>query len=279
MISRIAFLGCGSMGEAVLAGLLSTGLAPSVVVATVRRPERAQELTERYGVSVLTAPDAEGHTANSQAVRDAQVVVLGVKPAQIADLCAEIGADLSPNAVVVSVAAAVSLEQMARALPAGQPAVRSMPNTPLMVGRGVVGLSNGPTVTEEQAGWAREVFAGSGVVLEIPEAQMAALSAISGSGPAYVFYLAEALAQAGVSLGLDPEVAEVLGRETVAGAGLMLAQDGADAATLRRKVTSPNGTTERAIAVFDAHGLPRIIAEGAAAAVRRSEELTEQLGG
>jgi pyrroline-5-carboxylate reductase len=152
-----------------------------------------------------------------------------------------------------------------------------MPNTPLKVGRGAVGLSAGSNVSEEQLAAAAAVFSGAGTTVIVPEENLDAVSAVSGSGPAYAFYLAEAMAQAGVKLGLDPELSMVLARETVAGAGAMLAQDGADPAALRKAVTSPNGTTERAIAAFDAAGLPDIIAAGARAAAERAAEISREL--
>jgi pyrroline-5-carboxylate reductase len=156
--------------------------------------------------------------------------------------------------------------------------VRSMPNTPLTVGRGVVALSAGSNATSEHLEAAHQVFDGSGIVLDIPEEQQDAVSAISGSGPAYAFYLAEAMAAAAVEFGISADIARVLARETVAGAGLMLAEPGADPATLRRAVTSPNGTTEQAIATFDAQGLPAIVAAGAKAAAARAAAITEELG-
>ena len=264
------------MNEAVLAGLLAAGTAAANVTATVRRSERAEELRGRYeGLTVLA--ENEDEQANIKAVEGAALVVLGVKPVGIVDLCRSISSALSPQTVVLSVAAAVTISTMEAALPEGQPLVRTMPNTPLKVGRGAVGLSAGSNVTEDQLAAAAAVFSGAGNTVIVPEENLDAVSAISGSGPAYAFYLAEAMAQAGVKLGLDPELATVLARDTVAGAGAMLAQDGADPAALRKAVTSPNGTTERAIAAFDEAGLPDIIAAGARAAADRAAEISREL--
>lgn len=179
----------------------------------------------------------------------------------ITDLAREISPALAKDTVVVSVAAAVSIAQLEAALPDGQPVIRTMPNTPSKLGRGVISVSPGTHCTAVQLESAKAAFAGAGKVVEIPEEQVDALSAISGSGPAYAFYLAEAMAAAGVELGLDEELSVMLARETVAGAGFMLAEPGADPSALRKAVTSPNGTTERAIAAFDDGGLPKIIAE------------------
>lgn len=277
MSNRIAFLGCGSMNEAIMGGMIAGGTDPADVVATVRRAERAAELAERHHGITAIASEEEPEN-NTQAATGAAVVVLGVKPVGIADLAREISGSLSPDTIVVSVAAAVSLEQLEAALPAGQPVIRAMPNTPARLGRGVVSVSPGKHCSAAQLQQAKDIFAAVGTVVEIPEEQVDALSAISGSGPAYAFYLAEAMAAAGVELGLDAELSLLLARETVAGAGLMLAEPGADPAALRKAVTSPNGTTERAIFTFDERGLPAIIADGARAAAERAAEITKQLG-
>ena len=265
------------MNEAILGGLIAGGTDPSDIVATVRRAERADELAKRHHGITAIAGEEEPEN-NKQAATGAGVVILGVKPVGIADLAREIGDSLASDAIVISVAAAVSLEQLEAALPAGQPVIRTMPNTPAKLGRGVVSVSPGTHCSPAQLQRAKDVLAAAGTVVEIPEHQVDALSAISGSGPAYAFYLAEAMADAGVELGLDRELSLLIARETVAGAGLMLAEPGADPTALRKAVTSPNGTTERAIATFDARGLPAIIADGARAAAARAAEITKQLG-
>jgi pyrroline-5-carboxylate reductase len=277
MSNRIAFLGCGSMNEAILGGLLEAGTDPADVVATVRRAGRASELADRYHGITAIAGEEEPEN-NRQATKGSAVVILGVKPVGITDLAREISPALSPDTVVVSVAAAVSIAQLEAALPAGQPVIRTMPNTPAKLGRGVVSVSPGTHCTPAQLQKVKDILKGAGTVVEVPEDQVDALSAISGSGPAYAFYLAEAMASAGEELGLDRELSLLLARETVAGAGLMLAEPGADPAALRKAVTSPNGTTERAIATFDEQGIPAIIAAGARAAADRAAEITRQLG-
>ncbi|GAC1596388.1 MAG: pyrroline-5-carboxylate reductase [Pseudarthrobacter sp.] len=277
MSNRIAFLGCGSMNEAILAGLLGAGTDPADVVATVRRAERAAELAERHhGITAIAGEEEPDN--NKQAAKGSGVVILGVKPVGIADLAHEISGSLSPKTLVISVAAAVSLAQLEAALPPGQPVIRTMPNTPAKLGRGVVSVSPGTHCSPEQLQQAKDIFKAAGTVVEVPEEQVDAISAISGSGPAYAFYLAEAMAAAGVELGLDHDLAMLLARETVAGAGFMLAEPGADPAALRISVTSPNGTTERAIATFNERGLPAIITAGARAAAERAAEISKQLG-
>lgn len=265
------------MNEAILGGLLEAGTDPADVVATVRRAERAAELAERYhGITAIAGEEEPDN--NKQATKGSAVVILGVKPVGITDLAREISGALSPDTVVVSVAAAVSIAQLEAALPAGQPVIRTMPNTPAKLGRGVVSVSPGTNCTPEQLQKVKDILHGAGTVVEVPEEQVDALSAISGSGPAYAFYLAEAMAAAGEELGLDRELSLLLARETVAGAGFMLAEPGADPSALRKAVTSPNGTTERAIATFDEGGIPSIIAAGAKAAADRAAEITRQLG-
>jgi pyrroline-5-carboxylate reductase len=265
------------MNEAILGGLLEAGTDPADVVATVRRAVRASELAERYhGITAIAGEEEPDN--NRQATKGAAVVILGVKPVGIADLAREISPALSPDTVVVSVAAAVSIAQLEAALPTGQPVIRTMPNTPAKLGRGVVSVSPGTHCAPEQLQMVKEILKGAGTVVEVPEEQVDALSAISGSGPAYAFYLAEAMASAGEELGLDRELSLLLARETVAGAGFMLAEPGADPSALRRAVSSPNGTTERAIATFDEQGIPAIIAAGARAAANRAAEITKQLG-
>jgi pyrroline-5-carboxylate reductase len=265
------------MNEAILSGLVNAGTDPADIVATVRRAERAEELALRHhGITAIAGEEEPDN--NKQAAKGSAVVVLGVKPVGIQDLAREISGSLSPKTIVVSVAAAVSLAQLEAALPAGQPVIRSMPNTPAKLGRGVISVSAGSNCTPEQLQQAKDVFRGAGTVVEVPEEQVDAVSAISGSGPAYAFYLAEAMAAAGVELGLDEELSLLLARETVAGAGMMLAEPGADPAALRKAVSSPKGTTEAAIATFDEQGLPAIIAAGARAATDRAAEITRQLG-
>ena len=274
---HISFLGCGSMNGAILTGLLGAGLPETQVTATVRNPEKAADLSRRHGVTVLSS--TEDADANRTAAAKADVILLGVKPIGILDLAREISPALKPGTVVISVAAAISIEMLEAALPEGQPVIRSMPNTPSSLGRGVLSISAGTSATAELMDQARTILSAAGTVVEIPEKQVDALSAVSGSGPAYAFYLAEAMAAAGVKLGLDEDLAKLLATETVAGAGFMLAEEGADASALRKAVTSPNGTTERAIATFDEQGLPDIVAAGARAAAERAAAITRELGG
>lgn len=271
----LAFLGTGSMNGAILRGILGAGHDPKLITATIRSDTREAELRELGVNVVVTGQDPE---ANARVAAEADVVFLGVKPVGITELCDQISAALRPQTVIVSVAAAITLQSMAAHLPQDQPLVRAMPNTPLQVGAGVVGLSPAAAVSEQQLQQVIDLFAGSGEVHVIEEAQQDALSAISGSGPAYGFFLAEAMAKAGMKLGLDEQLAIDLARATVAGAGKMLADPQANPGQLRKKVTSPNGTTEQAIATFQKGGMEQLIADGAAAAAQRAAQISRELG-
>ncbi|MHA7261771.1 pyrroline-5-carboxylate reductase [Arthrobacter sp. TMN-37] len=273
---HLSFLGTGSMNEAILGGLLTAGLDPAAVTATVRRPDRARELRGRYGIEVLAS--GESPDANRDAAAAADVVIVGVKPAGVLPLAREIAPSLRPGALVISVAAAVTTAMIESALPAGQAVIRTMPNTPSRLGRGVLSISAGASAGPDHLRTARDLLSAAGTVVEIPEELVDALSAVSGSGPAYAFYLAEAMAAAGEELGLEADLARLIANETVAGAGFMLAEDGADAAALRRAVTSPNGTTQSAVEAFDREDLAGIVARGARAATERAAEITRELG-
>ncbi|MBD7995669.1 pyrroline-5-carboxylate reductase [Arthrobacter sp. Sa2CUA1] len=274
-LPRLSFLGCGSMNEAILGGILAGGFPADRITATVRRAGRAAELRERHGITVLAGE--ENASANATAAAEADIVIVGVKPVGVRAMLTEVAGSLAPGAVVVSVAAAVPLELMEAALPTGTQVIRTMPNTPAKLGRGVTALALGSSAAPNSVEVVRSLLASTGRVVEVPESQLDAVGSVSGSGPAYAFYLAEAMAKAGVELGLDPELAAVLAAETIAGAGAMLAEPGADAAALRKAVTSPNGTTEAAIRVFGEQDLPGTIAAGMAAAAERSAQITAEL--
>ena len=272
---KLSFLGAGSMNGAILRGIIASGHDPKLITATVRSDKRAAELRE-LGINVLVSE--QDPEANRKAAAATDIIFLGVKPVGITELCDEISGALTAEKVVVSVAAAITLESMQAHLPADQPVIRSMPNTPLMVGAGVVGISPAASVSDEQTRLVTELLSGSGDVHVIEEEQQNALSAISGSGPAYAFYLAEAMANAGVAMGLDEKLAIDLARATVAGAGKMLSDPQPIPGEMRKAVTSPKGTTEQAIKTFDEQGIPKIIAAGTQAAAARAAQLSDELG-
>ena len=273
----LTFLGAGSMNGSILRGVLAAGTEAGGVRATTRSASSAEALHRETGVEVFAGePDPE---ANRKAVAGADIVLLGVKPYAILDLAREVAPALDPSTVVVSVAAGVTLDALQKALPDGQPAVRCMPNTPSSVGRGALSVTPGEHTSAEQLAQVKDVLATVGTVVEVPEHLIRAVTGVSGSGPAYVFYLAEAMQQAGEKLGLDPETARVLAKETVSGAGELLAPEDADPAALRRAVTSPGGTTEQAITTFDEKGLRDIVAAGAEASATKGDEMEKEYDG
>ncbi|WP_420174168.1 pyrroline-5-carboxylate reductase [Luteococcus sp. OSA5] len=259
---RVALVGVGKMGEAVLSGLAAAGGHDLVVVN--RRAERDAELVERYGVTA--APLAE-------AVEGSDVVVVAVKPKDIADMLDELSPALSDGAVVVSLAAGITLQAMQQHLPHGAAAVRVMPNTPSLVGQGMSAASPGEHVDDEQLARVVEVLRGCGKVLVVPEQQQDAVTAVSGSGPAYIFAVAEAMIEAGVQLGLPRETASELASQTILGAGTMLADSGIHPSILRENVTSPGGTTAQALRVLDQRAVRAAFAEAMQACHDRSVEM------
>ncbi|HEY0248321.1 MAG TPA: pyrroline-5-carboxylate reductase [Gryllotalpicola sp.] len=267
-----AFLGVGSMAGAILNGLLT----PSVTVqggirVTNRRAEKAARFAAVDGVTAFateTEPDA-----NRRAVAGAGLVVVAVKPAQLPELLAEIAPALTPGAVVVSVAAGVTIATMEAAVPASVAVVRAMPNTPAQIGRGVTGVSAGTRATAAELALARSLFETVGTVVEVPEPQLDELTSISGSGPAYVFLLIEELTKTAVRKGFTAQQAKLLVEQTFLGASELLAATGEDPAELRRRVTSPKGTTERAVEVLQSAALSELFDRATDAAVARAKEL------
>jgi pyrroline-5-carboxylate reductase len=264
-------LGAGSMGRAILSGLLAPGVQVAGIRVTNRSEARAAELAGTPGVTAYATETKAD--ANRLAVDGAQVVIVAVKPAMVRDLLAEITDSLAPGTVVVSVAAGVTTETMESLLPDSVSIVRAMPNTPAVVGKAVTGISAGSRTDPEDLQVVRALFETVGEVVEVPESQLDALSTISGSGPAYVFLLIEALTEAAVQKGFTPEQAATLVNGTFLGASELLVSSGEDPAELRRRVTSPNGTTERAIAVLSEADLPALFARATDAALARAREL------
>lgn len=264
------------MNEAILAGLLAAGLPEAAAVATVRRRERAAGLASRYGIVALAAD--HNSDANQQAVRDASLVIIGVRPVDVSALATEIAPALPPSAVVVSVAAAVTISQLEHLLPSSQPVIRVMPNSPSRLGSGVVAVCGGTSASRGQVDHVKGVLAALGLVVEVREEHIDVVSAVSGSGPAYAFYLAMAMADAGTRLGLDRGISADIARQTLVGAGRILAEPGADPAALLGPFVGPDTTTGGAIDVFDERGLGVIIVDGVRAAHERSEALARRLG-
>jgi pyrroline-5-carboxylate reductase len=271
-LPTIAFLGAGSMARAVLSGLLRPGVTvDGGIRATNRSAAKAAEFDGVDGV-VAYATETEP-SANGRAVAGAKLVVVAVKPAMVPDLLRDIADDLDEGAVVVSVAAGVTIATFEALLPAHVSVVRTMPNTPAVVGRAVTGVAAGTRSSEADLALVVSLFETVGDVLVVPESQIDALGTISGSGPAYVFFLIEQLTATAVDLGFTPEQAATMVQGTFRGAVELLAASGEDPAELRRRVTSPKGTTERAIAVLEEAQLTQTFDRATAAALARSREL------
>ncbi|MEX8059453.1 pyrroline-5-carboxylate reductase [Microbacterium sp. 16-032] len=267
----IAILGAGSMGGAILRGLVAAGLTEGGVTATNRSVAKAAELAELSGVtSVALEVNPAG---NTDAAAAADIVLVGVKPAMVPDLLDEIAPHLRPGAIVVSLAAGVTLDTFATHLGEGVSTLRSMPNTPSLVGQGVTGLAAGSAASADDVAVVRALFETVGSVLEVPESQIDALSTISGSGPAYVFLLVEEFTKAAVRMGFDDDQARLLAEQTFIGATALMASAEVDPAELRRRVTSPKGTTERAVAVLQDARLDDTFTTAAEAALARAKEL------
>jgi len=270
-LPRTAMLGVGSMSGAVLQGLLAADLDPAAVAVTTRSEPSAARHRDAGLSAAATETDPD---ANCAAVRGAGVVVLGVKPFGIVELLDEVAADLEPGVVVVSVAVGVTTATMEAHVPSGVRVVRALPNTPIGIGLGVTGISAGASADADAVALASRLFAVSGSVVDVPEAQLDALSAVSGSGPAYVFLLVEQWQQAAEALGFDAEQARTMVQGTLRGAVELLAASGREPADLRRAVTSPKGTTERAVAVLQEADLAGTLERAAHAAIARAEELS-----
>lgn len=271
-LPSLAFLGAGSMGGAILRGVVASGIRiHGGITATNRTAEKAEAFADLDGVtSVALAERPEG---NVEAAAGARIVLVGVKPAMVPDLLREIAPHLAADAIVVSVAAGVTLQTFADVLGPEARVIRSMPNTPSTVRKGVTGLAAGAAIPAEDLALVRRLFETVGAVVEVPESQIDALSTISGSGPAYVYLLIEEFTKAAVGMGFADADARLMVEQTFIGATALLDASGEEPAELRRRVTSPKGTTERAIAVLqDAH-LDRTFAQAADAALARAREL------
>jgi pyrroline-5-carboxylate reductase len=273
-LPTIALLGAGSMGRAILSGLVAPGVTVDGGIRVTNRSEaRAAELASTPGVTAYATESRAD--ANRAAVDGAEIVLVAVKPAMVPDLLREIAASLTPGAVVVSVAAGVTTATFESLLPETVTVVRSMPNTPAIVGKAVTGISPGSRAEPDDLDLVRSLFETVGEVVEVPESQLDALSTISGSGPAYVFYLIEQLTAAAVGKGFTPEQAAQLVNGTFLGASELLVSSGEDPAELRRRVTSPGGTTERAVTVLESADLAALFARATDAALARARELAQ----
>ena len=266
-----AVLGAGSMGGAIVQGML----APHVNVAGgIRVTNRSREKAALLkGPGVMSLALADDPDATLAAVRGARIVLAAVTPAMIIDLLTEVAGALEPDAIVVSVAAGVTTASMEAALPASVAVLRAMPNTPSQVGLGVTGIAPGSRARDADVALVEDLFGTVGATITLPEERIDALSAISGSGPAYVYLLMERLTDTARGLGFSEAEARTMVEETFRGASELLAASGKTPAELRRRVTSPKGTTEQAIAVLESADLSALFDRATAAAITRAREL------
>ncbi len=260
---RLAILGGGKIGEALLSGLLRGPLAVDQIVVSEHNPERAGHLAQTYDVRALSVEEA---------VRASDVLLIAVKPQDIATLLAEIAPHVEGQ-VVISVAAGITTKRIEAGLPPGTPVVRTMPNTPALVDQAMTAISAGTHATEEHLAAAESVLASVGRVIRVPESQLDAVTALSGSGPAYFFFLVEAMIDAGILLGLPRTVAAELIVQTALGSATMLRDTGEHPVQLREAVTSPGGTTIMAIRELERHGVRAALLAAIEAARDRSVEL------
>ena len=263
---RIAVLGAGKIGEALIGGLLSSGWrSPEDIAASSRRPERVEELVQRHGIAATLS--------NAEAVKGAALVVLAVKPQDIEILLGEIGPLIATDQTVLSVAAAIPTALIERHLAAGVPVVRAMPNTPSVVHEGVAGLCAGGHADDAHVTLAEEALAHLGAVVRVPEKVMDAVTAVSGSGPAYFALLAEAMIEAGLLLGLSREISTQLVVQTMLGTAKQMRDMKMHPVELREMVTSPGGTTIAAIRELEVAGVRAAMLNAIQAAMIRSKEL------
>jgi pyrroline-5-carboxylate reductase len=270
MLERtIAFLGTGNMAEAILKGLLRAGTArPEGIIATGRRTERLEELKRNYGVRTTTD--------NLAAAREAEIIVLSVKPQAMDKLVVQVAPALDHRKLIISVAAGVPIAALERRLGAGARIIRTMPNTPSLVGAGACALARGEHASDEDLAVASRIFQSVGTTTVVDENLLDAVTGLSGSGPAYVFLVIEALSDAGVKVGLPRYTALKLAAQTVLGSAQLLIETNAHPGQLKDQVTSPGGTAIAGLHTLEAGGLRTTLINAVEAATRRAKELGEQ---
>jgi pyrroline-5-carboxylate reductase len=269
MSRRIAILGAGRLGESIVRGILSSGWRePAELAVTVRRDERAEQLRAQYGV--------EAGTSNADAVRGAALVVVAVKPQDMAAALAEVAEAVTNEQVILSVAAGITTSFIEGHLPDGARVVRAMPNAPALVHEGIAGIAKGRAASDEDLALAEDALGHLGGVVRVAERDLDAVTALSGSGPAYFALLAEAMIEAGLLLGLSREVSTRLVVQTMLGSALLLRDEGIHPVELRENVTSPGGTTTRAIRELERSGVRAAFLNAINAATERSRELAQE---
>jgi pyrroline-5-carboxylate reductase len=261
---QVGLIGVGVMGEALISGLISSRFPKAQIVFTEKRVERAREISSKYGAREVEL---------AELTKTSDVILLVVKPQDLEQLLTSLGADLNKGAVLVSFAAGKTTDFISGIVGSEISVIRVMPNTPTLIGLGMAAMSLGKAVNTEQAKFVSDFLATCGKVISIEEKLQDAVTALSGSGPAYFFAFIEEMIKSGISLGLSGEQATTLAIQTMIGSAAMLEQSGKSATTLRENVTSPNGTTAAALKVFGEANLGEIVARAMTAARDRSQEL------
>lgn len=265
MNKKIAFIGAGNMAEALLSGFLKSRLASKnhITVSDIR-VDRLGYLKKKYGIS--TEKD------NLKAVNSADIIFLAVKPQQVGEVLKEVSQGIRTSQLIISIAAGITTNLIEQYLK-GSAVIRTMPNTPALAGEGAIAVCAGKKARRNHLELAKKLFSTVGKVVALSEDKMNAVTALSGSGPAYIFYLAEAMEKAGEAMGLSKEISEILSKQTILGAGRLLMTSKLNSSELRRMVTSPGGTTEAAIKHFEEKELLDIIKTALRRAKKRAEEL------
>ena len=260
----IGFIGVGVMGSSIIKSLLMKSITSDQICIADKSPDKLDQLKSQYQVEVKEIA-AIGKGCN--------VIFLAVKPQDLADVLNELKQTIQPETVVISIAAGKTIKFIEDQLQTNNPVIRAMPNTPAQIGKGISAIAAGAKVSNDELKIATELFLTTGEVVVVTEDKIDAVTALSGSGPAYFFYFIEAMVKAGVELGLTDEIASKLAIETISGSAAMLKESNLDAATLRKNVTSPKGTTAAALEVFSNGDLENIILKAMSAAKNRAQEL------
>jgi pyrroline-5-carboxylate reductase len=261
---QVGLIGVGVMGEALISGLVSSRFPKAQIVFTEKRADRAREISSKYGAREVDL---------TELAKSSDVILLVVKPQDLEQLLVSIGADLNKSATLVSFAAGKTTDFVSKIVGSNISIIRVMPNTPTLIGLGMAAISLGKSVNTELAEFVSEFLATCGKVISIQENLQDAVTALSGSGPAYFFAFVEEIIKSGMSLGLSEDQATTLAIQTMVGSAAMLEQSGKNATTLRENVTSPNGTTAAALKVFSEANLGEIVTRAMTAARDRSQEL------
>lgn len=263
---KTAVFGIGAMGSALVKGWISSKMiSPSLITAVDVDPTKLKKTAAQLKI--------KADTVAAKALKDAGLILLAVKPQQMKELLSQAGPKFPKKALVVSIAAGVSTEQLEKSLPQGCPVVRVMPNTPALLGAGMAAVAGGSRAKESHIKMVLDLFSAVGRAVQVTETQMDLVTAVSGSGPAYIFHMVEAMTEAAVKGGLSPEVAHLLVAQTVYGAARMVLETGKTPEELRVQVTSPGGTTQAALTKMAEKGFKETVQEAIEAATQRGAEL------